>query len=643
MNRKPRQKDRRKDGRNKDFDKKSEGVFDEKEYNCQKSKPNDWRWYAQNEQLLKDAASFPYTWPLGTRLNLGGDVAVDVNKGSIPGIMAIHTAPSFGWSDQSNSPINVAARNIYSFVRHANSGSSNYDAPDLMLYLMAMDSCYSYIAYLKRIYGVALTFSMTNRYYPQAILNAMGVDFNSIHKSLADFRAYINVLAVKVGSLCVPASMSYFAKHMWMYDGYYLDDDQDKAQTYLFVPDGFFVFGLDSDGAGQLEYTPLGIPVGSLSPTQVGDGLLTLDDLITYGDNMIMPILTSEDMNIMSGDILKAFGAGMLYKVDGISETYTVLPSYDQEVLQQIENLSLIGSYVEESAVLHQDATKGWLNFTPRFEHPYAFPESVSTHPGYNVYLSNNFVNFHHDQVSPADTMEATRMSNIAHAVNYDENTLTYHTLGSEVAMYGYIYYYSDWSGSWELTRSRTLYKGNTGVVSFNTTTSQIPVTLAGSVNANKDGTDAFAATICEHSPSGIQNRWDMGTIPLASVNTNTAVAEIMNVFLLAEQLSMFDWHPAMSLTLGIHGTTINPDLKSIRFQISPEIGEIPTTPSAIGNMMDVIPSTDQWFVDAPVYGRFNGLLLDVAYYTIVTEEDLKQLSEVALLSEFNITQFGRA
>lgn len=604
------------------------------------SKPNDWRWYAQNEQLLKDAASFPYSYPLGNRLNLGGDVAIDVNKGSVPGIMAIHTAPTFGWADNPNSPINVAARNIYSYVRHANSGHANYDAPDLMLYLCAMDNLYSYIAYLKRIYGVVATYSYTNRYYPKAIVEAMGVNFSHVQSNLADFRAAINVMAVKVGSMCVPASMSYFAKHMWMYDGYYLDGDQDKAQTYMFVPDGFFVYSLNGDGAGMLDYSPLPYAAGSNKPTMVDESdLLTTHQLIEYGNTLLDPILSSEDMNIMSGDILKAFGSGELYKVDGISETYTVLPSYDTEVLQQIENLSLIGSFADDHAVLLQDTSVGggFLIFTPSFQHPYAFPSEVATHPGYNVFLANNFINFHHGDVTPADTMEASRMSNIAHEVNYEDNTLTYHTFGSEVAMYAYIYYYSDWSGTWTLTRSRTLYKGNTGVVSFNTSVSQIPMSITGSAYATSGASNACTEVSIRGS--------EVINLPLASVNTNTAVSEIMEVFLLAEQLSNFDWHPAMSLTLGIHGTTINPTLDAITLRINPNPkGCVDSDPSTLyTGETTLTPSTDTWFVDAPVYGRFNGLLFDLAYYTVVNEEDLKQMAEVALLSEFNVRQLGRA
>lgn len=615
----------------KDFMDKS---FDGKEYNCQKSKPNDWRWYAQNEQLLRDSASLPYSWPVGTKLSMGSYADI-VNKGSVPGIMAIYTSPSFGWSDNENSPINVAARNIYSFVRHANSGHANYDAIDEMIYLMAMDSAYSYIEYLKRIYGVMMTYSYTNRYYPKAMIQAMGVSFNDIQQNLADFRAYINTLAVKVGSMCIPASMSYMAKHMWMYQGYYLDSNHDKAQTYMFVPQGFFMYTFDQDNAGQLSFVPIQKRTGSLEPVIVDDTqLLKLSDLITYGERLINPILQSEDMNIMSGDILKAFGQGNLYMVSGVSDSYTVLPSYEMEVLDQIQNLTLIGEYDEDSAVLHQDAAKGYLVFEPVFTHPYAFSNSTLVHPGYNAYLSNKFINFQQGEVQPANTMEASRMTNIAHSVDKNNNTLEYHTIASEVANYATIFYFSEWSGVWNLTASRTLYHSVTAVIDTTSSASTVPV----QVNLNQSGSPAVPGTLAQ--------------IPVVGIDAANISKEIMRVFLLAEQLTNFDRHPAIALNMGIVSASVNPNLDRIDLNYEVNVGfcpvgaETPTKPpilSATYKSTNLFPDTvTSVYTESPIYGEYNGVLMDIAYYTIVDEKNLKQMAEIALLSMFNVTQYGR-
>lgn len=566
------------------------------EFNAQRSKPNDWRWYAQNEQLLKDSSSFPYSWPLGNKLNLGVN-APEVNKGSLPGVMAIWTAPTFGWSDNPNSPVNVAARNVYSFVRHANSGHANYDAPDLMLYMCAMDSIYSYLSFLKRVYGVISTYSYTNRYYPKAVITAMTVDYDDIQRNLADFRGFINSFAVKVGSMCIPASMSYMAKHMWMYSGLYYDSDQDKAQTYLFVPNNLYRYALDTDGAGMLESFSFAEYYTTRGTNDQDPSYINFEGLRKIADDMLNPILRSEDMNIMSGDILKAFGAANVYKVEGIGETYTVLPSYEPEVLDQIQNMSLIGHFKYSghnqmnqvgAAKLCQDPTKGWLVSKPLFIHEYPFTLADEEFPGQNVFVSNKIVTFEHGDITPANTMEATRMTNIAREYS-KEHTDSYevHTLGSEVGLFARIYYYVEVEGDWKLQHTQSIFSGLTHILNLksNEVYSQV-----------KENMDSVAVGTAQDA---IQTYFsDM------FINFRDELSKDAN---LVHRLSQFNRHPAVAITTGLQ---------------------------------DVDTGTRHV---APAYGRFNGYIFDVNYYTVLCEEDLRVMSEIALLSQFNITQYGRA
>lgn len=566
------------------------------EFNAQRSKPNDWRWYAQNEQLLKDSSSFPYSWPLGNKLNLGAH-APEVNKGSLPGVMAIWTAPTFGWSDNPNSPVNVAARNIYSFVRHANSGHANYDAPDLMLYMCAMDSIYSYLSFLKRVYGVVSTYSYTNRYYPKAVVTAMTVDFDDIQRNLADFRGFINSFAVKVGSMCIPASMSYMAKHMWMYAGLYYDSDQDKAQTYLFVPDTLYRYTLDTDGAGMLEGFSPAEYYTTWGKNDQDPSYINFEGLRKIADDMLNPILRSEDMNIMSGDILKAFGPANVYKVEGIGETYTVLPSYEPEVLDQIQNLSLMGRFKylghenmnqDGAAKLCQDSTRGWLVSKPLFNHAYPFNLADEEFPGQNVFVSNKIVTFEHGDITPANTMEATRMTNIAREYSKDHtDSYEVRTLGSEAALFARIYYYVDVEGEWKLQHTQSIYSGLTQILNLES--------------------DEVYSQVKENMDSAAVGKAQDAIQKYLSKMFMSFRDELSRDASLVHRLSQFNRHPAVAITTGLQ---------------------------------DVDTGTRHV---APAYGRFNGYIFDVNYYTVLGEEDLRVMSEVALLSQFNITQYGRA
>lgn len=533
--------------------------------NCQKGTDNDPAWYAQNPQILKDSASFSFNYPLGSKLNFGDDLfARNLNRTSLPGIMAIYTSPAFGCSMHSNSPINTASRNIYSFVRHANSGHSNYDAPDLMLYLTAMDNLYAYVSFLKRAYGVMMPAYYTNRYMPKALVESMKLDYADLNANLNDFRSYINRLALRIGSMCIPASMSYMARHMWMYEHIWTDDTSDKAQLYLYTPHGFFLYGLDNDMAGCLKYKAL---FGQ------EDKLLRLKDLIAYGESMLEPILSSEDMNIMSGDILKAFGPENLYKINMIDEAYMVIPEYSSEVLDQIQNTTFIGHF-KGTPLLQQDPTKGYLIFNPHFD-PLYIP-GTGEYPGMNVMVSDRLVTFPHGDVKPEDTMVATRLTNIMDVDTRLEGApkITCPTLGSELAHHATIYNYQmDDNDIWILNASKPIY---TSLVFIMDSSHALGDTDANNELAMKDLTS------------------DLGSI-----------------LSLIGQIGTFDRHPA----IGLSGYLV----------------------------LDAFTKADP--SSATPYNResvYNALLVDASYYTILNKQDLINLSETALLSEFNVLQYGK-
>lgn len=61
------------------------------------SKPNDWRWYVPNQQLLKDVGSLPFTNALGAR-DYRGTYGDKYNNYSVPGVMRIDYVPTLGYS-----------------------------------------------------------------------------------------------------------------------------------------------------------------------------------------------------------------------------------------------------------------------------------------------------------------------------------------------------------------------------------------------------------------------------------------------------------------------------------------------------------------------------------------------------------------
>lgn len=338
---------------------------------------NDPSWYAKTPQLLIDSSSLAYQYALGSPLTIDHikpqipesktfnqyvDEKFTSNteskwRGTMPGIWTIGIVPTYGVCDSPVSAANISARNLYSFVRHANSGHTNYEAADLMLYILAMDSIFSLYQHCARAYGVMRLYSQDNRYLAKALVTAMGFDYDDLSSQMADFRAFINLIAVKASAYKVPADFTMYIRHMWMYANIFADSNSPKAQSYLFVPDGFWQYD-EYNGAGKLVYAP------------IGSGR-KLSQLKSYVNSLFNPIIASEDCNIMSGDIQKAFGE-KCFGLSTIAEDYTVGIAYNPEVLEQIHNAR---AYELDTTIeITQDAdvgsaTEGCIIYRPKISY----------------------------------------------------------------------------------------------------------------------------------------------------------------------------------------------------------------------------------------------------------------------------------
>lgn len=385
---------------------------------------NDPMWYAYNEQMLSDAASLAFSNPLGSTvpkpipdikwMSVAADgVITTTDTSTVPGILTFNFVPGPGVSKDATSPLNVAAKNLYSYVRHANSGHTNYESQDLMLYIVAMDSAYTFWANMVRAYGFMATYAQSNRYLAKTLVESLGFDFNDLENRLADFRAFINLYAYKLGSICVPSHMSYVSRHIWMVSHVWVDSVSKKSQMYAYVPYNFW----ELNEIGSQEGAVLNLVKWGSYPS-----MRTFDQLKTIGGNLVNKILASEDMMIMSGDILKAFGAENLFNVSSIPEGFYLVPEYSEEVCMQIQNLTAWGA-PPDTLQIKSEVTTGILRYEPM----------VDCNPEPSM-IKKLFLNVRKDSVTPSDVMVATRcMSMVTHDVVVGEKTYrAFDTMGSE-------------------------------------------------------------------------------------------------------------------------------------------------------------------------------------------------------------------
>lgn len=411
----------------KDYGYKSDIKDLKSDENTSKSN-NDPAWYASDPVLLRDAASYPFSYVTGAT-NIHDPAIWDPNSFEskpliqVPGIASLHIHPTVGTSLSATDPINVASQSVYSFVRHANSGHSNYDPADLMIYIMAMANMYSFLVWCQRLYGYALTYDQRNRYIPKDLIRTNDVDPDDLILNLANFRFWINTLIAKMASFAVPATMSVFSRMSFLYSDYYIEGTSIKEQLYQYVPDGFYKFGLDEQSMGNLTWEAFN-----------WDKLMTVNDIMKYGEDLFNAIWSQEDFGIMSGDILKAYGDRII-KLAQIPEAYSMVPKFDAMVLTQMKNADLVRARISRISQSSSDGSILQTVSPDPFTNNdtwYGTNDKIAEFELMNVMMTTSLKDYSIltvdvDQPTPEVVMEATRLK-----IAYDDYKTWFHC-GTEI------------------------------------------------------------------------------------------------------------------------------------------------------------------------------------------------------------------
>lgn len=379
------------------------------------SRGNPVSYYTKFDQFAKDAASLPFAQPVGA-LNSVTDLGPTAELKSsyiVPGVMAIYFVPSIGVSQNFNSAINRSSIRFYTYLRSNQKASATYDHQDVTMMEVALDSCYMFHGLMSKLYGIVNQFTPVNEYYSRATIAAMGGTFDDLRANLQDMRAYINAFAYQLGQYALPKDITLFDRHRWMVEGMYTDSDTTKAQTYMFVPCGFWLYDNTVETGSQctwLEYTDVQGMSGNVTQH-------TFAQLKAIGDQLINAISNEEDFSVISGDIYNFYG-GDTYKLPYIDENYSIVPAYEKVVLSQIENATILP--LDKSSLKitqNPEVNAGSIIFQPKLL------------TGMNVPVTSE-MNFHWDRPTPEDVIEATRLMAV---VTSSGTTATIEACGTEI------------------------------------------------------------------------------------------------------------------------------------------------------------------------------------------------------------------
>lgn len=440
------------------------------------SKTNDFDWYNRFPELVQSAATISFGKPLGNPFNLSqvtsGIEVADPKSANffVPGIAAVYYYPTIGRSVDKRSAINRSALRLFTYMRSHLKTTGTYDSQDMMIMMVALDSLYAFHAWIKRLYGIGQLWTPTNQYYPEALLQANGVDPSFFTKGdvLMELRSYINTFAYTLGQYTIPYNVSLFTRHEWMNSGLYVDSlESSRAQTYMFVPMGFWYYDNTVTTGSELKFSYVRGTAATWTETDSGaagtGGLLTFEQVKALGDHLLDGIAGDEDAGDISGDLLNAFGDAAVKHIDPVPEGYTVLPAYDKTVLMQIENADFVGDLYAGTSVsgggpvITQDPSvnNGAILFNPYCDptlNRSAFGSNTVGGPlalGQRVKL----LNFHHDNPTAVEIIESTRLTVRARKIDFEPSAnlalefFQLDTFGSDLCDCMRVFYYQNDNG----------------------------------------------------------------------------------------------------------------------------------------------------------------------------------------------------
>lgn len=331
---------------------------------------NDISWYNKYPELSEAAARIPFPFKPGMQYELGTlygstNSATPAKQtygvpGIVPSTWALRFYPSIGWSEDNNSPASQAAKEWYGKVRESFSGGLDADAPDFMMYVIGLDSIYSYISTLQRLYACLNSYTPENPSIPESILAALGLSDEQVQYFRANLDRLwgaINQLTRQSLKFRCPDVMDILRRHFWMNQNVYTDSESLNGQLYVFVQRGYYMVETDSEGATMLTMLDAPTFTGATDLVKV---------LYDFGSNLISAMNAWDDGYTISGYLKRAFEGSPDFVVPLTANQAVITPVYVEEVLYQIENArTIIGTINANSLDITQDVNTNALIHKP--------------------------------------------------------------------------------------------------------------------------------------------------------------------------------------------------------------------------------------------------------------------------------------
>lgn len=416
------------------------GEFDEREYNSSRCPGNDFAWYNKNPQLLTSAGSLIFSKRYGdiySSLKYSGNnfSVVDSGNRSVAGVVRATYYPFVSAMGADADPINIAAKNLYTWLRHKNSGAKVYEQSDLIQVMLASGSVKAGIEFAKKMLRCVASYSAVNRFAMRHIIPYTDTEFSNMVSNLANFTARLNMIIAKATSIIIPKDIPLFSRWKWLAANVWRDDELKKCSYYSFQPE--IIWHYDWSNHKCTESSLI---------------VSTFTGLLNALESEIDNLLSYEDYGTISGDILKAYGEGNIDVTTGMSLGEIQDPTYDPDAIRQFKNMVIASS--RNSYEIDQVAPNTQLLYTKCID-----ATIQSALPGKFVFQSNTGDSaidegftylpklcVTSDQPTVEECVEQTRLTSVIKSFEYSASNymLYYDEVGSEVITGCRVLYFKD-------------------------------------------------------------------------------------------------------------------------------------------------------------------------------------------------------
>jgi hypothetical protein len=441
---------------------------------------NDLAWHSPDAELLKRSATISWAYQTGE--------IIDVNKplryistfpanpvyASQAGIMVIRTMMScggFGNGDfqMDTQPSYNAANSLLTTMRSRTRVRNTYDAPDIMMLMLAMANIYGTVAFYKRLAATVQMFTYQNEYMPRTLLNAQGIDATWFEEHSFEFITQLNVIISEINKIYIPNRMHLFELFNQRFSNYYTEGSSIKDQIYLFAP--AFIGAIDYNETadfqsmikpvlcfpGTATYTD-----GVLSGTAYNNaGKYTGDVLLDALRLMVRRVIEHDSTADITGDMENAFGTSDRFILSPAVADSIALPIFDEEILETIHNCSVfypvranyqsfnstVANYSNPKFCIVQDVTTNRIGVWDDF----IVQNNDSVKALCTVENSFNVLDVHKDP-TPEKTFAITRLRHVYKGASIDDNGLhCYLEFGADLVcnIDVYDYHYENGSRDW--------------------------------------------------------------------------------------------------------------------------------------------------------------------------------------------------